>query len=323
MVTMTKRLEFEEIFGGYSGARLFRFQLGGTDYCLKVPKRPITPDDIAKFREICEIYQKNGIKSLEYLGYGYNDNTKQRSYLYRYISGQNLKTLVEGSYTLAATHQAGVTTGLLLRKLRDYPVAMLSPHIPRDNMNELTERGNQLYKQLLNTPQLTDYLWQSYQPAQLQALNEIFNQAAQTFRTTKPHLIHGDIKCSNIIIDQSGDQCLIDIAAMRVSYDVVNFRYQMTWNLLPDNHQRRAFAQGFFDGLYDYQRPTSFYQQVNYITILNFLEHSLKFADDAAEIEWYFQKMQPVFADLLAGHKPFQPCVPSEGSEKVAAKREL
>ena len=67
----------------------------------------------------------------------------------------------------------------------------------------------------------------------------------ELFRALTPQLIHGDIKCSNIIVDSVGKQCFIDIAAMKISYDVLNFHYQMTWNLLPENHKRRAFTKDF------------------------------------------------------------------------------
>lgn len=295
---MVTDLKLDEIFGGSSGARIFRFQLDNIDYCLKIPKRQITMSDIVKFQEICEIYQRVKVKSLDYLGYGYYGKPPKAFYLYRYIPGQNLAILNEQTYTLSETHQAGVDAGRYIRQLENYSTK-LTAHIPTDNIDELTENGNQLYMQLLNTPQLYATLRRFCNLDQVQSLMEAFNRAATTFHTLTPKLIHGDIKCSNIIVDDTGAQHFIDIAAMKISYDVLNFHYQMTWNLLPENQKRYAFTKGFFDGLYDYQRPENFHQQIIYVTMLNFLKHTIKFADNSSEIEWYFHKMQPVFTELL------------------------
>lgn len=303
MIIMATCLKFDEILGGHSGARVFKFQMDHINYCLKIPKRQITEADIIKFQKICEIYQQTGIKSLEYLGYGYYGATPKAFYLYRYVPGYNLDALSEQIYTLSETHQAGVDAGRTIRKLKNYATSDIATYIPTDNIDNLTEDGNRLYAQLLNTPQLYNALCRFCNLNQVQLLIDTFNHATGTFRALTPQLIHGDIKCSNIIVDSVGKQCFIDIAAMKISYDVLNFHYQMTWNLLPENHKRRAFTKGFFDGLYDGSRPENFHQQIIYVTILNFLKHSVKFADDPQEIEWYFQKMQPVFAELLANTK--------------------
>lgn len=296
---MITNLQLDEIFGGYSGARIFRFRLNNIDYCLKIPKRQITLSDIIKFQEICEIYQQAKINSLDYLGYGYYGTNPRFFYLYRYISGHNLDVLSEQTYSLSETYQAGVSAGRALRRLKTYPLSNVPTHIPTENIAELTKRGNQLYSQLLGTPQLYHVLRRSCDLNEVEQLIEKFNHAATTFRALTPTLIHGDIKCSNIIVDNAGEQHFIDIAAMKISYDVLNFHHQMTWNLLPENHRRRAFTKGFFDGLYDYTRPENFHQQIIYVAMLHFLEHTIKFADDPQEITWYFRKMRPVFTELL------------------------
>lgn len=296
---MIMHLELDEIFGGYSGARIFKFQLDGIDYCLKVPKRQITMSDIIRFQEICRIYQQAKIKSLDFLGYGHYGNIPRFFYLYRYIPGDNLDILSKQTYDLSKTYQVGVNAGRALRELKKYPLSDIPSCIPTENIDELTERGNQLYTQLLQTPHLYDALQRFYDLEQLQILIEKFNHAAPTFRTLAPTLIHGDIKCSNLIIDNTGEQHFIDIAAMKISYDVLNFHHQMTWNLLPENHRRRTFTQGFFDGLYDYTRPENFQQQVIYVAMLHFLEHTIKFSHDSQEIAWYFRQMRPVFTKLL------------------------
>ncbi len=299
MIAMITRLKLDEIFGGYSGARIFRFRLDDIDYCLKIPKRQITMSDVIKFQEICKIYQQTEINSLDYLGYGYYGVVPRFFYLYRYIPGYNLDVLSRQSYDLTKTYHAGVTAGCAIRKLKSYPLSSIPTHIPTENINELTERGNQFYAQLLNTPQLYEALRHSCDLRQIQTLIELFNRSAKTFRMLTPTLIHGDIKSSNIIIDDTGEQYFIDIAAMKISYDVLNFHHQMTWNLFPENRRRHAFTKGFFDGLYDHTRPENFHQQILYVTMLHFLEHSVKFAHDSQEIKWYFRKMQPVFTELL------------------------
>lgn len=296
---MIMPLKLDEIFGGSSGAQIFRFQLDNIDYCLKIPKRQITTSDIIKFQEICKIYQQTNIKSLDYLGYGHYGSDPKFFYLYRYIPGLNLDILSERTYSLSEIYQSGVITGRTLRQLKKFPLSDVSTYIPTENIDELTERGNQFYSQILSTPHLYNVLQRFCDLRQIELLIEKFNHAATIFRALAPTLIHGDIKCSNIIVNSAGEQYFIDVAAMKISYDVLNFHHQMTWNLLPENRNRRAFTKGVFDGLYNCTRPENFHQQIIYVTMLHFLEHTIKFADDSREIEWYFHKMQPVFTELL------------------------
>lgn len=297
---MVQKIELIPVPGGRSGAAVFRFQLDDIDYCLKTPQHQTASADLQRFRTICQIYQQASIRSLEYLGYGYY--ATRPFYLYRYIAGENLKTLSNTSYTVRETYQAGVQAGRTLQHLQNLPPQDF-PTIPREDLDALVLHGQQLYRQLLHDQMVYRLLQKHQLPPLLSSLMPIFAHAATIFADLSPALIHGDIKRSNIIIDPAGHQHFIDIGAMKVSYAVFNFRYQIIWDLLPENRQRRAFTRGFFDGFFDQQYPKTFHQQIIFISVLNFLEHTTKFSHDTAELDWYFSRVAPLFRTLLTDQR--------------------
>lgn len=289
----TQILTLKELTGGHSGAQIFKMSFAGQDYCLKFPQHSTVTAGLARMQEICEVYHTLGIPALDLLGYGFVGVEKRQFYLFNFLAGQDFKAYSNTHCSLTEIHQAGVEIGQAARKLKTYPLTKLK-YIDCESITKLTERGQELY-QILRKDLRNFGVEQTFLP-----LWQIFRQGPEIFASIKPKLIHGDIKRSNIIIDPAGKKYLIDIGAMKVSYDVLNFRYQITWLLFPENQQKRAFAQGFFDGLYNFSRPENFREQIIYVTVLNFLEHTHKFSHDRQEIAWYFAKMRPVFKQLAS-----------------------
>lgn len=296
-----QKIELTPVSGGRSGAQIFRFQLDDTDYCLKIPKHQTTSADFQCFHTICQLYQQANIRSLKFLGYGHY--LHQSFYLYRYISGENLKILSDTSYTTHETCRAGVQAGHTLRRLHDVSPLKINS-IPSEDLKKLIYYGQQLHNQLVQNSVISQLLTKHQLLTLLTSLMAIFANAETFFANLSPRLIHGDIKRSNIIIDQNECQHFIDIGAMKISYDVLNFRYQIIWDLLPENRQRRAFTKGFFDGVFRQQYPNYFHQQIIFTSILNFLEHTAKFSHDLTELDWYFGRTAPLFRALLAGQNP-------------------
>ncbi len=288
-MSRTENLILKELTGGHSGAQIFKMSFAGQDYCLKFPQHSTVKDNLVRMQEICKIYHTLDISASDLLGYGYVGAERKQFYLFDYLAGQDFKSYSQTHCSLLEIHQAGVEIGQDLQRLKLYPLAQLK-HIEHEDIAKLTQHGQNLYRKLQKD-------LQALQPTLLPLL-EVFLQGPKIFAYTQLALIHGDIKRSNIIISPAGKKSFIDIGAMKVSYDVLNFRYQIAWLLLPENRQKRAFAHGFFDGLYNFTRPENFREQVIYVTVLNFLEHTYKFAHDRQEISWYFAKMRPVFERL-------------------------
>lgn len=288
----SQKIALEEITGGRSGAQIFKMYLGNQIYCLKFPQHYDVVPNLKKLQEICRIYQELAINSLEILGYGYYGTDKKQFCLFRYIPGQDFKTFSNQHCSLSEIYQAGIEIGQEAKKLKSYPVNRIT-YIKHENLTELTQHIEKLYRSLNDLLQETGLI------EAIAPLWEIAQRGPDLFTHTPPGLIHGDIKRSNIVIDPSGNKYFIDIGAMKYSYDVLNFRYQMTWLLLPENDRKREFVKGFLDGLYNFSRPSYFHEQVIYVALLNFLEHTHKFLHDEREIREYFTIMHPILDRLI------------------------
>ena len=116
-------------------------------------------------------------------------------------------------------------------------------------------------------------------------------------RNNKPKLIHGDIKRSNIMVDKNKEFHFVDIESMKFSYDVINFKYQMTWALFDGNESEFEFVKGCFDGIYNNKRPKNFNYYVIFVVILNFFTesyHQYRY-DDVKDFKKYIKKCRAVF----------------------------
>ena len=110
------------------------------------------------------------------------------------------------------------------------------------------------------------------------------------FDNLKPRLIHGDIKRANVMKDKSHKLWIVDIEDMKYSYDLLNFRYTLSWELSDVNGT--YFTKGFFDGSYNNKRPENFNEQVMFVLILNFMSTCYKYSKDNLldKIEWYINR---------------------------------
>lgn len=288
----SQKITLEKITGGRSGAQIFKMCFNDQIYCLKFPQHYDVVPNLKKLQEICQIYQELSINSLEILGYGYYGTNKKQFCLFRYIPGQDFKTFSNQHCSLSEIHQAGIEIGHEAQKLKSYPAHKIT-YIKHENLPNLTQHIEKLYYSLNNLLQEASLI------EFIVPLWEIIRRGPDLFAHTPPGLIHGDIKRSNIVIDSSGNKHFIDIGAMKYSYDVLNFRYQMTWLLLPENDHKREFVKGFLDGLYNFSRPSGFKEQIIYVTLLNFLEHVYKFLHDEREIREYSTIMRPVLDYLI------------------------
>ena len=288
----------EKMECGYSGALLYKITRNDNKFFLKIFKGQLDDFKIAKLKEICSIYQTLKINSLNII---YYDNISDNRYyiVYNFIAGLNLKTYTKlNKCSLEEIRQFGKYTGNELLKLKNYKnydnKLLATEDLFQDIINTLDD-----FYSLLETENIKNIILEFFSLEELDTLKNKLLEYCNTFKDFSPKLIHGDIKMSNFMIDEHGKIYAIDIEDMQVNYDVMNFKYQMTWDLFDGNKREKEFVKGYFDGLYN-DRPEQFNYHIVFVTILNFFTETksrAKRADIDGLID-YLKKCKTLFKKL-------------------------
>lgn len=310
----------QPLSGGYSGAELYRIvlpdharvaavqfpyldlsRLAAGNYCLKIRHLHTHDESPRRIPAICAVYESLGIPSLHLFQAGPTPDGRYYS-LYQYIDGENFELAGE-KLPAAENYRVGVQVGTWLRQLKDAPIpAILADASP--DFDQLTAEARERYSLLRSNATAEQLLLEFFAPDLLDSIPARLDQTRTAFYGLEPRLIHGDIKRSNLIYDPSGRVWLIDIEAMRPSYDFYNFRYQMTWMLSDASATKPEFNRGLFDGLYHNSRPARFQDQLVYTLLFNFLEFSTKHLADLDELQAFFRRLQPVLPLALSSVEP-------------------
>ncbi len=291
-------IDSEEIFGGYSGAKLLRVRTEKQDYCVKILSERLSEGSAARVQEICKIYQKAGIDSLSLRGYGNLEAENRHFYIYDFIEGESFKEYSNRELLPDDIRKVGKETGRKLQSLKLDKNLADSTNLATDSITKLTKYGIKKYQELLNEATVARLMRKFFDMAQIEKLMREFAETENVFLRLEPGLIHGDLKRSNMVRGKDEKIYLIDIESMRKSYDVLNLRYQMTWIMFPEAGKERAFVSGIFDGLYEDERPEKFNEQLRYVLMLNFVEHTAKALKRGEDVREYFIEMQKVFRTI-------------------------
>lgn len=283
----------EEIIGGHSGSKLYKLKCNDNIYCIKLVEN--SKQEFNVIKTICNIYSILGIPSLKLIAEGQNKQS-ENYVLYNYIEGSDLKTLSK-QLSDSKIYEYGIKTGEYLKKLKNFSLEDANI-IPTVDINKLTDRVNELYKSLMQNHMVKNLFEEYFTIEKIKMLIKKHNEYKSLFNESDLHLIHGDIKMSNTMIDKEGNFYLIDIESMKFSYDVLNFRYQIVWKLMKGNEKELLFTKGMLDRLYNYTRPESFYEQLIYVFVLNFVEHTNHISNNEEKLINFFQNIKDVFLAL-------------------------
>lgn len=285
----------ESIEDGYSGALLYKITRGKDKYFLKVFKRRL---DIEKIKESVSIYKRIGIKSLDIIDSG-NINNSDRNYIvYNFIEGKNLKIYTNSDeYSLKDLRKIGTKIGKELLKLKEYKEHNT---FITDDINTIVDNAQNKFNLLLENEAYKNIIFNYFTTKEINNLRDNFYKYSKIFDNIKPRLIHGDIKRSNIMLNDNKEMYITDIESMQISYDVLNFRHQITWDLFDGNEKEKEFARGYFDGIYSNDRPENFNYSIIFTIILNFYTESYKRHRDSniTEFETYVKKCKRLFNKL-------------------------
>ena len=134
------------------------------------------------------------------------------------------------------------------------------------------------------------------QPTLYSCLKRLENkELISSFDNEKKVYIHADMHPKNIMIDNNRNLYIIDIESFSIDYFVMNVRWSVAAAFR--NKENNEFFKGFINGYYNNDIPTSFNKQLIFITILNFIEHTIEFSETKDEefITDYVSKINIIF----------------------------
>ena len=280
----------EEVEDGRSIATLYKVIREGKCYFLKIFNSNYSEDKILRIIESINIYKKLEINVADIIDYGYFDNMSNYYIIYTYLEGENIK-YISNNYKIdyEEIRKLGEKVGKNILKLKNYKYNVKAK-FETDDINSLKKETINNFNKFLNNKQCKSIINKFYTDYELNDMINTLENTSRYFDNLKPRLIHGDIKRANVMKDKSHKLWLVDIEDMKYSYDLLNFRYTLSWELSDVNGT--YFTKGFFDGLYNNKRPENFNEQVMFVLILNLMSVCYKYSKDNLldKIEWYINR---------------------------------
>ena len=286
----------EEIVGGHSGAKMYKARKDDNIYCLKIRNGLADDKYFNKIKEISQIYKEIQVNSLEVYDCGNLDKDAKHYILYNYIDGVDFKVYSDENLNDEELYNSGRNLGKKFKVLKEYK-------LPKDtfiddlDIDEETNLVNYKYAEIIKDKQKAEMLKKYFGFDKIEQKHEKFNKYKEIFKTIDRGLIHGDIKRTNFMTGKDGKHYVIDFGGMKNSYDIFSFRYQITWLLFRHRVRERIFVKGYFDELYNNQRPQDFDKQIEFAVFMNFIGHIYKHSE-LDNLKDYFENMKIVFDDL-------------------------
>lgn len=259
---------FETISDSNSGAILKKVKDKNNTYFLKIVQNNSV--DINKIQKIIEIYDKYDINTIKLLDYGYIDN---KVYLiYNFIDGFALNTVYD-KYDVNDYSNMGFNIGSSYKKINskhEFDNDFVNNYDLNTFLNECINSFKNVYngklsyiKNIINEKRMTNII-------------NRMKELTSSFNNEKKAYIHADMHPKNIMIDNKQNLYIIDIESFCIDYFVMNVR----WSIIAAfrNKENNEFFKGFINGYYDNNTPDCFNKQLIFITILNFLEHTIEFS---------------------------------------------
>lgn len=259
---------FETISDSNSGAILKKVKDKNNTYFLKIVQNNSV--DINKIQKIIEIYDKYDINTIKLLDYGYIDN---KVYLiYNFIDGFALNTVYD-KYDVNDYSNMGFNIGSSYKKINSKH-EFDNDFVNNYDLNTLVNECINSFKNVYNGK--LSYIKNIINEKRMTNIINRMKELTSSFNNEKKAYIHADMHPKNIMIDNNQNLYIIDIESFCIDYFVMNVR----WSIIAAfrNKENNEFFKGFINGYYDNNIPDSFNKQLIFITILNFLEHTIEFS---------------------------------------------
>ena len=259
---------FETISDSNSGAILKKVKDKNDTYFLKIVQNNSV--DINRIQKIIEIYDKYDINTIKLLDYGYIDN---KVYLiYNFIDGFALNTVYD-KYDVNDYSNMGFNIGSSYKKINSKH-EFDNDFVNNYDLNTLVNECINSFKNVYNGK--LSYIKNIINEKRMTNIINRMKELTSSFNNEKKAYIHADMHPKNIMIDNKKNLYIIDIESFCIDYFVMNVR----WSIIAAfrNKENNEFFKGFINGYYDNNIPDSFNKQLIFITILNFLEHTIEFS---------------------------------------------
>lgn len=259
---------FETISDSNSGAILKKVNDKNNTYFLKIVQNNNV--DINRIQKIIEIYDKYDINTIKLLDYGYIDN---KVYLiYNFIDGFALNAVYD-KYDVNDYSNMGFNIGSSYKKINSKH-EFDNDFVNNYDLNTLVNECINSFKNVYNGK--LSYIKNIINEKRMTNIINRMKELTSSFNNEKKAYIHADIHPKNIMIDNKQNLYIIDIESFCIDYFVMNVR----WSIIAAfrNKENNEFFKGFINGYYDNNIPDSFNKQLIFITILNFLEHTIEFS---------------------------------------------
>lgn len=259
---------FETISDSNSGAILKKVKDKNDTYFLKIVQNNSV--DINRIQKIIEIYDKYDINTIKLLDYGYIDN---KVYLiYNFIDGFALNTVYD-KYDVNDYSNMGFNIGSSYKKINSKH-EFDNDFVNNYDLNTLVNECINSFKNVYNGK--LSYIKNIINEKRMTNIINRMKELTSSFNNEKKAYIHADMHPKNIMIDNNQNLYIIDIESFCIDYFVMNVR----WSIIAAfrNKENNEFFKGFINGYYDNNIPDSFNKQLIFITILNFLEHTIEFS---------------------------------------------
>lgn len=280
---------FEVISDSNSGSMLRKVKDNNT-YFLKIIKS--NNININKIKKTIEIYKENDINTIELLDYGYiNDYVYL---IYNFIEGHALNTIYD-KYNVSDYREMGFKIGNSYRVINSnhkYDKCFFNNY----SISNLTNQVIDLFKKLYNGE--LSYIKSIMKEEKINCMIKRMKELVYSFDDEEKVYIHSDIHPKNIVVDNERNLYIIDIESFSLDYFIMNVR----WSIMAAfrNKKNNEFFKGFINGYYNNDIPSKFNKQLIFITILNFMEHTIEFSKTKNKefITGYVSKINLIFNNI-------------------------
>lgn len=281
---------FETINDSNSGAILKKVTDKDNTYFLKIVQS--NNIDVDKIKRIIQIYEKYDVNTIKLLDYGHIDN---KVYLiYNFIDGFALNRVYD-KYNVNDYSNMGVNIGIsykIINENHEFDNYFLNNY----DLKKLTNQTIDTFKNLYN--QKISYIQGIINKERMEQLISRMKELTSSFDNEKKVYIHSDMHPKNIMIDNNQKLYIVDIESFCIDYFVMNLRWSIAAAFR--NKENNAFFKGFIKGYYNNIIPVDFNKQLIFITILNFIEHTIEFSKtkDKEFIKNYVSKINFIFNSI-------------------------
>ena len=257
-----------EVISDSNSVSILRKVKDNNTYFLKIIKSDHI--NINKIKKAIEIYKENDINTIELLDYGYiNDYVYL---IYNFIEGHALNTIYD-KYSVSDYRKMGLKIGnsyRIINSTNKYDKFFLNNY----DISNLTNQVIYLFEKLYNGE--LSYIKDIMKEEKINCMIKRMKELVSSFDDEKKVYIHSDIHPKNIVVDNEDNLYIIDIESFSLDYFIMNMR----WSIMAafKNKKNNEFFKGFINGYYNNDIPPRFNKQLIFITILNFMEHTIEFS---------------------------------------------